>query len=165
MGNREGYVTKCGANFLNSSERLSIERSPAKPMLTFVYTHYSSARYILPKETHRISQKNDTFRPNAQFPELTSIRCKFSRVEEHVTKYCYVMLDRIGHVVKCSRTYVRDSLTVFAMPTILWRREIGRGVSSTEHEQHKPRPTNACMIRQHVYDRDVMGKTHIFCNG
>ncbi len=111
-------------------------------MFTFVYTHYSSARYILSKETHRISQRNDTF--NAQFPKLTSICCKFSCVEEHVTKYCcYVMLDRIGHVAKCSQTYVRDSSTVFGMPTILWRHELSRGVPSTKHEQHKPRPTNA----------------------
>ncbi len=99
---REGCVTKCVAKFLNRSDRLSFARSPAKPMLTFVYTHYthySSARYILPKETHRISQKNDTF--NTQFPKLTFIRCKFSRVEAHVIKYCcYVMLGMIGHTAE-----------------------------------------------------------------
>ncbi len=95
----EGCVTKCGANFLNSSGRLTFARSPAKPVLTFVYTYYSSTRYILSKETHRISQRNDTF--NTQFPKLTTIRCKFSCVEGHVTKYCYyVMFDTIGHVAK-----------------------------------------------------------------
>ena len=61
VNSREGCVTKCGANLLNSSGRLTFARSPAKPVLTFVYTYYSSTRYILSKETHRISQRNDTF--------------------------------------------------------------------------------------------------------
>ena len=115
IGNsREGCVTKCEAKCLNSSGRLSFPRSPAKPVLTFVYTYYSSARYILSKETPHISQRNDTF--NSQFPKLISIRCRIWRAEEHVTKYCcYVMLDRIGHVAKNSRTYIRESPTVFAM--------------------------------------------------
>ncbi len=94
---REGCVMKCGGKCLNSSGHLPFARSPAKPVLTFAYTYYSSARYILSKETHCISQRNDTF--YAQVPKLTTMHCKFSRVEGHHTKYCcYVMLDRIGHV-------------------------------------------------------------------
>ncbi len=111
-------------------------------MLTFVYTNYSFARYILSKVTHRISQRNDTFK--TQFPKLTSIRCKFSHVEAHVTKYCcYVMLDMIGHAAKYSWTSIRNSSTDFAMLTILGCHERSRGVPSAKHEQHKPRPTNA----------------------
>ncbi len=119
-------------------------RSPAKPVLTFVYTstYHSSTRYLLSKETHRISQRNDTF--TTHFPKLTTIRCKVSCVEGQVTKYCcYVMLDTIGHVVKYHRTCIRDTPTVFAMCNILGCRDLGRGVPSAKHEQHKTTQTNA----------------------
>ena len=62
---REGCVTKCGAKFLNCSVRLSFARSRATPVLTFVCTYYSSAKCILSKETHHISQRSDPF--NTQF--------------------------------------------------------------------------------------------------
>ncbi len=39
VNSREGCVTKCGANFLSSSGRLAFARSPAKLVLTFVYTY------------------------------------------------------------------------------------------------------------------------------
>ncbi len=94
----EGCVTKSEAKCLNSSGRLSFPRSPAKPVLTFDYTYYSSARCILSKETPRISQRNDTLTHN--FQKLTSICCKFSRAEEHVSKYCYVMLDMLQNTAK-----------------------------------------------------------------
>ena len=113
VNSREGCVTKCRAKFLNSSDRLSFARSPAKPLLTFVYTHYSSARYTwytLSKETHRISQRYDTF--NTQFPKLTSIRCKFLRVEAHMTKHCcYVMMDMIGHAAKYRAAFSTATLS------------------------------------------------------
>ncbi len=66
VNSREGCVTKCGTTLLNSSGRLPFARSPAKTVLTFVYTYHSSTRYILSKETHRFSQRNGTF--NTQFP-------------------------------------------------------------------------------------------------
>ncbi len=123
VNSREGCVTKCGAKFLNSSGHLPFARSPVKHVLTFVYTYYSSQRYILPKETCHISQRKDTF--NTQFPKLTSICCKFLHVEGHMTKYCcYVMLERIGHAAKYRRTCIRDSLTVFTMRIILGWHEI-----------------------------------------
>ncbi len=43
-------------------------------LFNFIYTYYSSATYILSKQTHRISWRKATF--NAQFLKLTSIRCK-----------------------------------------------------------------------------------------
>ncbi len=65
--------------------------SPAKPVLTFVYTcYYSSARYILSKETHKISPRNDTFK--AQFQKLISI----SVANSHVTKYCCMWSGDVG---------------------------------------------------------------------
>ncbi len=130
---------------------------------------YSSTRYILSNETHLISQRNDTF--NTQFRKLTTIRCKFSCVEGHVTKYCcYVMLDTIGHVAKYCRTCIRDSSSVFAICMILGCRNLSRGVPSAKHEQHKkqPKPMRDALTntyRKHMYDRDVMGKTHVVCNG
>ena len=134
------------ASFLNSSGRLTFARSSAKPVPTFVYTCYSSTRYILSKEIHRIPQRNDTF--NTQFPNLTTIHCKVSCFEGHVTKYCcYVMLDTIGHVAKYRRTCIRDSTIVFVMRNILRCRDLGRDVLSAKHEQHKPTPTNA----RHTY--------------
>ncbi len=85
----------------------AICKKPSQTHGHFVLTTYlySSALF---KETHRMSQRNDTF--NAQFPKLTSIPYKFSHVEGHVTKYCcYVMLDRIVPVAKYSRTCIRES--------------------------------------------------------
>ncbi len=136
------------AKVLNSSGHVPFARSPsqsqntAKPVLVFIYTYCSSARYILSKGTHRISRRNDTF--HTQFPKLTSICCKFSCVEEHVTKYheyCYyVMLDRIGHAAKYSRTCIWDYSTVFAMCNVLGCHELCRagGVPGAKHGQHNP---------------------------
>ena len=72
---REGCVTKCGAKFLNSSDCLPLERSPTKPVLTFVYTHYSLWRHILTLliSPHFTEKKKKNY---AQFPKLTTIRCK-----------------------------------------------------------------------------------------
>ncbi len=77
VNSREGCVTKCGANFLNNFGHLIFARSPAKPVLTFLYTCYSLWRHILANWTHRISRRNYTF--YAQFPKLTTIRCKRHR--------------------------------------------------------------------------------------
>ena len=75
-----------GQLFQTALPRSHSQEAPAKPMFNFFYTYYSSATYILSKQTHRISRRKATF--NVQFPKLTSIRCKMSRVEGHVAKYC-----------------------------------------------------------------------------
>ncbi len=114
--NREGCVTKCGASFLNSSSRLTFARSPAKPVLTFVYTSATLQQDIsYPKKLTVFHVQRNT-----QFPKLTTIRCKVSCVEGYVTKYCcYVMLDMIGHVAKYRQTCIRDSTIVFALRNIV----------------------------------------------
>ncbi len=119
----------------------AIRKKPSQSCAHFcLYTYYCSTRYILSKETHRISQINDPF--NTQFPKLSIIHCKFSCVEGHVTKYyCYVMLDTIGHVAKYLQTCIWDSSTVFAMWTILGCHDLGRGVPSAKlAAENQPKP-------------------------
>ncbi len=143
---REGCVTKCGANFLTALLwQSAIRKKPSQTCAHFCLYIYSSGRYILSKETHRVLQRSDTF--NTQFPKLTTICGKFSCFEGDVTKYCgytsrviHVMLDTIGHVAKYSRTCIRDSSTVFAMRNILGSRDLGRGswVPNTSSKPTKP---------------------------
>ena len=95
---REGCVMKCGAKCLNSSGCLPYSQEAQPNLCVLLYIHTTLQQDIsYPKKTHCISQRNDTF--YAQFPKLTTIRCKFSSVEGHHTKYCcYVTFNRIGHV-------------------------------------------------------------------
>ena len=46
VNSREGCVTNRGANCLNSSGRQPFARSPAKPVVTFVYTDYSMEAHL-----------------------------------------------------------------------------------------------------------------------
>ena len=85
VNNREGCVTKCWVNFINSSGCFPIARSPAKPMFISIYTYYSSVRYILSTETYRTLQRNDTFNTISQ---TNNYPLQMLAAEGHETSKC-----------------------------------------------------------------------------
>ncbi len=71
------------------------------------------------------------------------------------------MLNTIGHAAKYRRTCIRDASIVFAMCNILRCRDLGRGVPSAKHEQHKKTQTNA----RHTYKYPLGSTSNIVTSG